>query len=264
MIPTYGMDVVQGENFSGNSIQDSTKVIINQELAEMLGWEDPVGRHITIGGAGDYQVTGVVKEFHFQSLHQDIGPLVIGSWSNVISYIDYFSLKLSGQNLPETLAGIKNVHEQFDNTTAMELHFLDQQLQKFYQADVRAQTLFSVGAGLTLFIACLGLFGLASFTIQRRVKEISIRKVLGATLSSLLLHLSKSFAIQIVVAFAIAVPFAWWAMDYWLSYFSYRVNLGAGAFIWALALSLTIALLTIGHRAFKAATVNPAHTLKSD
>jgi putative ABC transport system permease protein len=264
MIPTYNMEIVQGVNFSGNRLQDSTKVLINQELAEILDWQDPVGRYLSIGGAGDYQVIGVVKEFHFQSLHQDIAPLVIGPWSNVIYPVDYFSVKLSGQDLQQTLAGIKNVHELFDNTTAMDLHFLDQQLDKFYQADARAHTLFSIGAGLTVFIACLGLFGLASFIFQRRTKEISVRKVLGATVSNLMLHLSGSFVKQILLAFAIAVPVAWWLMYHWLGYFAYRVNIGVGVFVWALVLSLLVGLITIGHRALRTALVNPAETLKNE
>lgn len=264
MIPTYGMEMVHGDNFSGDRLQDSTKVIINQELATVLGWDDPVGKYLNITGTGDYQVIGVVKEFHFQSLHQDIAPLVIGPWSNAIRSIDYFSLKLSGQNLSETLMGIKNVHEQFDNTTAVELHFLDQQLDRFYRADARSSTLFTIGAGLTVFIACLGLFGLASFIFQRRTKEISIRKVLGATVANLIFHLSRSFIRQILLAFAIAVPIAWWFMYHWLGYFAYRVNIGVGEFLWALTLSLTVGLVTIGHRALQTSMANPASTLKSE
>jgi putative ABC transport system permease protein len=264
MTDVYHMEILQGENFSGNRLPDSTKVIINEKMVNVLNLKDPVGKYITVRQTGEYQVIGVLKDFHFQSLHEDIAPLVIGPWSNTIQSIDYFSLKLSGEDLTRTLTDIRSVHEQFDNTTAIELNFLNQQLQKFYQADERAQTLFAIGAFLTIFIACLGLFGLASFTIQRRVKEISIRKVLGATISNLLFHLSKSFANQIIVAFTIAAPFAWWAMYQWLSYFSYRINLGAGAFIWALGFSLGLGLLTIGHRVLRAAMVNPAKTLKND
>jgi len=264
MIETYDMDLISGQNFSGNRLQDSTTVLINDQAADALGWDQPVGRELTISQVGTFKVIGVVEGFHYQSLHEAIAPLVIGPWSNAIQSVDYFSLKLSGKYLAETLSGIKSVHEQFDNTTAMELHFLDQQLQRFYQADERAQKLFTIGAGLTVFIACLGLFGLASFIIQKRTKEISIRKVLGATVTSLFFHLSKSFVQQIIVAFLIAMPIAWWAMYHWLSYFAYRVNMGISAFLWALGLSLLVGLLTIGHRAIKAAMVNPANSLKSD
>ncbi|GJM28955.1 MAG: ABC transporter permease [Cyclobacteriaceae bacterium] len=264
MTGVYNLDIVEGKNFSGDRLQDSTKIMINEKIVSALELIDPVGKYLTINQTGEFQIIGVIKDFHFQSLHEDIAPLVVGPWSNTIRAIDYFSLKLSGEDLTGAIAGITGVHEQFDNTTAIELNFLDHQLQKFYQSDARAQNLFTIGACLTVFIACLGLFGLASFTIQRRVKEISIRKVLGATISNLLFHLSKSFANQIIVAFAIAAPVAWWAMYQWLSYFSYRISLGAGAFIWALVFSLAMGLLTIGHRAFRAATVNPAKTLKNE
>ena len=229
-----------------------------------MGWDQPVGRELTISQVGTFKVIGVVEGFHYQSLHETIAPLVIGPWSNAIQSVDYFSLKLSGIYLTETLSGIKSVHEQFDNTTAIELHFLDQQLQRFYQSDERAQKLFTIGAGLTVFIACLGLFGLASFIIQKRTKEISIRKVLGATVTNLFYHLSKSLVQQIIVAFLLAVPIAWWAMYHWLSYFAYRVNMGISAFLWALGLSLLVGLLTIGHRVIKAAMVNSVNSLKSD
>jgi putative ABC transport system permease protein len=115
-----------------------------------------------------------------------------------------------------------------------------------------------------VFIACLGLFGLASFIFQRRTKEISVRKVLGATVSNLMLHLSGSFVKQILLAFAIAVPVAWWLMYHWLGYFAYRVNIGVGVFVWALVLSLLVGLITIGHRALRTALVNPAETLKNE
>ena len=264
MIETYDMDLTSGQNFSGNRLQDSTTVLINEQAADALGWDQPVGRELTISQVGTFKVIGVVEGFHYQSLHETIAPLVIGPWSNAIQSVDYFSLKLSGIYLTETLSGIKSVHEQFDNTTAIELHFLDQQLQRFYQSDERAQKLFTIGAGLTVFIACLGLFGLASFIIQKRTKEISIRKVLGATVTNLFYHLSKSLVQQIIVAFLLAVPIAWWAMYHWLSYFAYRVNMGISAFLWALGLSLLVGLLTIGHRVIKAAMVNSVNSLKSD
>lgn len=264
MIPTYGMEIVEGRNFSGNRLSDSATVLINQQAADLLGLDDPIGKDINISQVGNYRVIGVLKGFHYQSLHEDLAPLIIASWSNVIQSVDYFSLNLADENLSQTIAAINGVHEKFDNTTVMEMHFLDQQLERFYQADKRAQSLFTLGAVLTVFIACLGLFGLASFIIQRRSKEISIRKVLGASVMNLFLHISRSFVKQIMIAFIIAVPIAWIVMRNWLSYFAFKVDIGVGEFILALGLALSVGLLTVGHRAIKAALINPAHTLKND
>ncbi len=264
MVATYDMNMLAGRNFSGNRLSDSSTVLINQQAADLLGLKDPIGKYLSISQAGNYKIVGLLEGFHFQSLHEDVAPLVVASWSNVIQSVDYFSIKISANNITETIAAINKVHEKFDNTTVMELHFLNQQLARFYQADKRAQSLFTIGAALTIFIACLGLFGLASFIIRRRTKEISIRKVLGASVANLFLHLSKSFLNQIIVAFLIAIPIAWIAMSNWLSYFAYKVSIGISEFLWGLGLALAVGLLTVGHRALRAASVNPASTLKNN
>ncbi len=265
MIDVYDFEILSGVNFSGNKQTDSTNVIINEKAAELLGWDDPIGKELRTTVAripGTFKVIGVMKDFHFQSLKEEIQPMVIGGWSNPIQQIDYFSLKMSGADPQEVIAGARNVHEQFDNSSAMEYHFLDRQLQLFYETETRAGKLFMIGAGLTIFIACLGLFGLASFIIQRKVKEISVRKVLGASATNLFFLLSKSFAKQILIAFIIATPLSYFVMNNWLNYFAYKVNLGVGTFLISGLLALAVALISVSYRAINAALLNPADTLK--
>ncbi len=264
MVDTYNMELMEGQNFTGDRLRDSTTVLINEQAARALGWDQAINKDLTVLGLGEYRVAGVIKGFHYQSLHEIISPLVIAPWSNAVQSVDYFSLKLTGNDIPTTVKSINEVHEKYDNTTVMELHFLDQQLDRFYKADQRAQRLFRIGAVLTIFIACLGLFGLASYIIEKRTKELSIRKVLGATLTNLLIHVSGSFFKQILIAFVIAVPVAWWAMNNWLNYFAFRVSLGAAEFMGALLLVMLVGIITIGHKAIKAALINPSETLKSE
>ena len=265
MLATYDMQLVKGNNFSGNEGSDSTNVLINETAAKLMGWENPVGEEFEIDNVPyNFKVIGVVKDYHFQSLHQKIGPLIMGYRANPVRAIDYFSIKIDLRNITETIAGVTAIHEKFDDSTPIEFHFLENQLANFYQNDLRAGRLFAIGAGLTIFVACLGLFGLASFVIQRRTKEIGLRKVLGASITSLLFLLIKSFTRQVIISFVIATPIAYLLMKNWLDIFTYKISLGAGDFILAGIVTLTIAILTVSYRAFKTSTINPAETLKRE
>ncbi len=265
MLATYDMELLAGRNFSGNEGADSTNVLLNEMAVKLMGWENPIGQEFQIGGRPyGFKVIGIVKDFHFQSLHQKISPLIMAYRANPFNYIDYFSIKINAQNMPETIAGIKKIHEKFDESTPMEYHFLENQLANFYKNDLRAERLFTIGAGLTIFIACLGLFGLASYVIQRRTKEIGLRKVLGASVTNLLLLLIKGFASQVMIAFMIATPIAYLLMEKWLGFFTYKIGLGAGNFLLAGVITLIIAILTISYRAFKTSNINPAETLRTE
>ena len=265
MLATYDMRLVSGSNFSGNEGSDSTNVLVNETAVELFGWDDPIGEEFEIGNVPyKFKVIGVVKDYHFQSLHQKIGPLIMGYRINPVRVIDYFSIKIDSRNISETIASVTAVHEKFDDSTPIEYHFLENQLANFYQNDLRAGRLFAIGAGLTIFIACLGLFGLASFVIQRRTKEIGLRKALGASVTSLLLLLIKSFTSQVIISFVIATPVAYLLMKKWLGFFTYKIGLGAGNFLLAGIITLAIAILTVSYRAFKTSMVNPADTLKRE
>ncbi|MEL7006277.1 MAG: FtsX-like permease family protein, partial [Bacteroidota bacterium] len=268
MLDTYSIPLTAGKNFSGNIANDSTKVMLNQKAASLIGIDNAeiVGSQLYFTGV-DYPFTiiGVLEDFHFQSLHEDIAPLVVGAWSNPVRAIDYFSLKLkSGSDLAKVIKATNKVHETFDNQTAMEYHLLDQQLQLFYDADQRAGQIFTLGAGLTVFIACLGLFGLASFMVRKKTKEVSIRKVLGATSGQLFILLSKTFFIQILIASLIAAPVSWYMMSGWLDYFAYRIDLNVVIYLVAGIIALIVALFTTSYHSIKAAKLNPASALKAE
>jgi putative ABC transport system permease protein len=264
MLETYKFTLLSGKNFSGNGTADSTQVLINESAVAALGLSDPVGSTLKIKRrGGDMRVTviGVLQDFNFQSLHQRIAPIIIGTWNNPFQNIDYFTLKFTGA--PEKIIdGATQVHNRFDQRSPIEYHFLDKQLQAFYVAETRAAMIFKMGAGLSVFVACLGLYGLASYNIERRTKELGIRKVLGASGANLFLMLSKSFTQQVGIAFLIATPLAYYVMNEWLSAFEYKIPLHAGIFLLAGLIALLIALATVSYRAFDAARSNPVQSLR--
>ena len=266
MLSTFGLSLAEGEFFGGNDASDSTKILLNQAAVKEFGLENPVGKQIELQvseGKGKYTVIGVFEDFNFQSLHAEIEPLIVGAWNNRASVIDYFILKVNG-NTSEVIEQARAVHAKFDTRTVMEYHFLDTMLETYYESEQQASVIFKVGAGLSIFIACLGLFGLASFTVERRVKELGIRKVLGASEWRLFYMLSSSFSKQVLVAFIIACPIAYYVMQSWLANFQYRVGLGVGAFAIAGLATLLIAIITVSYRSIKAANSNPVNSLRSE
>ncbi|GAA5028325.1 ABC transporter permease [Marivirga lumbricoides] len=267
MIDLYKMEMLKGENFSGNNAVDSLHVIINETAAKALNLQEPIGKFLSLTDDGteqQLQIAGVVKDFNFQSLHNKVGPMILGFRSNVFQSIDYFSLKFNAEHTEEVLAHAESVHHLFDAHSSMEYHFLDEQWAAFYKEDRRVSNVFSIGGGVTIFIACLGLFGLASFIIQQRTKEIGIRKVLGAEATSIIALLSKDFLKLILLATLIAVPISWFAMDKWLQDFAYRVDLSWWIFAIAGIAVMAIAFFTISFQSVKVALMNPVDSLKRE
>jgi putative ABC transport system permease protein len=265
-LSTFNMNLIEGAYFSGNDQNDSTKILINETAVKRFGLENPVGATLNLSGrrgGANYTIIGVIRDFNFQSLHTKMEPMVIGAWNNPNSIIDYFILKITSDPTP-IIAAAELVHNKFDGETAMEYNFLDVRLNDFYQAEQQASIIFRVGAGLSIFIACLGLFGLASFTVQKRVKELGVRKVLGATEWNIFLLLSSSFTKQILLAFVIASPIAYYIMNNWLSNFEYRTSLGFGVFFVAGLSTLLISMITVSYRAIRAANSNPVNSLRSE
>ena len=263
MLSVYNIKLLKGENFAGTAAEDSLHILINQAAAKVIDYEDPVGRLLNIEGV-EYKIMGVVSDFNFESLHHDISPLILGFRANSIQAIDYFSLKYDAQHTQEALVHATKVHDSFDSTTPIEYHFLNEQWNAFYKNDTQVGNIFKISAGLTLFVACLGLFGLASFIIQKRTKEIGVRKVLGASVFNLFLLLFRAFASQVMIAYLLAVPVAWFIMDQWLGNFAVRFDWGLPEFIKAGIIALLVALLSVGYRVIKAARLDPAHTLRSE
>ena len=268
VIPLYEFNMVQGANFDGNPGLDSTHLILNERAARLLRLPDqPIGERVRITARDietEYTVVGIVEDFHFQSLHQEIAPLIIGYWNNPNRVIDYFSVRISGNARKPAIAHLTAVHEQFDEFSPIEFHFLDSQIDLFYQSERRAGNIFVFGAGLTIFIACLGLFGLASFTVSRRIKEIGIRKVLGASVRGLYVMISTSFLRQVLMAWIIAVPASYLVMSKWLEAFTYKVTIDGVIFLVAGSLAGLVALITVSYRSIVASLTNPAHTLRHE
>ncbi|KYG81181.1 hypothetical protein AWW67_07430 [Roseivirga seohaensis] len=265
MLSTFNIKLRAGEFFSGNDQSDSTKILINETAAKKFGLENPVGTVVQLAGRGkaNYTIIGVLEDFNFQSLHTSLSPLVIGAWNNPNAVIDYFILKTSGNPKPIIdAAGL--VHSKFDTRTVMDYHFLDNQLEAFYETEREANVIFIAGASLSIFIACLGLFGLASFTIQKRVKELGIRKILGSSQWGIFFLLSSSFAKQILLSFVIAAPIAYYIMNNWLENFEYRVGIGVGAFLLAGCFTFLVSMLTISYRTIKAVNSNPIDSLRTE
>lgn len=265
MLATYRLKLKHGRYFT-SALNDSTNVLLNESAVQALGLAEPVGATVHLssdGHAMEGTVVGVLRDFNFQSLHQKIAPIVIGAWNNPFQSIDYFNLKISGDPR-ELIPAITRVHERFDQRTPIEYHFLDDQLESFYAAENRAAMIFRMSGVLSILVACLGLFGLATYNIQRRTKELGIRKVLGASGFNLFLMLSSSVVKQIGLAFLIASPIAWYVMREWLKSFEYRISLQVWVFLLAGVVALLIALVTISYRTMRAVGVNPADTLRQE
>lgn len=266
MLQLYNIELVSGRNFTGNKLTDSLTVLLNETAVNALNLDEPLGKTLRLSGVGEpVRVVGVVKDFNYQSLHQQVAPLLIGYWANPVRSIDYFSVKLAANvDVPSTLQGLKEIHGQFDPASAMEYHFLEQQIEQMYQTDVRAGRLFAIGGGVTIFIACLGLFGLALFSTQRRIKEIGIRKTLGATTPQILMLLTTDFMKLVVIAFLMAIPVSWILVNNWLENFAYRTDLGIGIFVLAGLGVFIISLLTVSSQSIKASVTNPVKSLRSE
>ena len=262
-LSTFEMQLRTGRNLSETMGADTAAVLINEAAARALGWREPLGKELrTQDGTYRARVVGVVQDFHFQSLHESIAPLVLGHWNNPVANIDYFTARVQGGALPQTLAALQRIHEQFDQATPFEYNVLDERLEDFYRADIRLGKIFGLSAGLTVAIACLGLLGLAAFAAEQRTKEIGIRKVLGASIFSVVRLLTNEFLLLIALANLLAWPLAYFALQQWLQNFAYRISLTLWPFVLSGVFALGLALLTVSFQALKAALTNPVEALR--
>ncbi len=261
-----GLTLIEGRNFSPEIPTDKTSaVIINEATAREWGLQDPVGKRFLkeFGNyqAGDFMtIIGVIQDFHFHSLHHSIEPMII----RPLSERDwaYTSLKLHSRDLPATLGKIEDAWTKYTDGQPFEYSFLDEDFHSLYQREQRAGTIFGAFAGVAVAIACLGLFGLISFSTERRIKEIGIRKVLGARTAGIMALLSREILMLVVVASVAASPLAYYFMFRWLERFAFRIAIHPLMFLTTAALTLAIASLTIAYRALKAGRTNPAEALK--
>jgi putative ABC transport system permease protein len=228
--------------------------------------DDPIGKTITYPSSGAFTVIGVVRDFNFMTLHEPIMPFALFHTSSQSYEIPNSSVvvRVRQDELPATLATLENEWQALAPGTPFEYAFLDDQLNAQYETEQRLGSIFMIFAGLAILIACLGLLGLAAFTAERRTKEIGIRKTLGASVSSVVVLLTKDFTKWVILANVLAWPLAWFAMEKWLEDFAYRVDIGVSAFLMAGAAAFVIALLTVSYQALKAASANPVKALRAN
>jgi putative ABC transport system permease protein len=262
-IPTLGMKIVNGRNFSPDFASDSTGVLLNEAAVHELGWShaDPNGKRIVTSNNQEFTVVGVVADFNYVSLKQKIDPLMLylthGQGSGMI-------IKVNSHDMAGFLNDLEHRWKTMNPEAPFSYNFHDEQFARLYAGEQRTARLFSSFATLSILIACLGLFGLASFTTGQRAREIGIRKVLGASIEQVLLLVTKEFLLLIGVAFLLAVPFTWWAMHTWLQDFAYRAPITGWIFLVAGLLTALIALLTVSSRAVGAALANPVKSLRNE
>ncbi|MEO5979960.1 MAG: FtsX-like permease family protein [Chryseolinea sp.] len=257
---TYEISFASGRNFSKNiPTDDSLAFILNESAVKMMGMtnDNIVDKEFQYAGVKG-RVVGVVKDFHFESLHEPIVPIVFENSGN----LQRLSVKLSGANVQDGIASIEKVWKDFIPYLPFEYSFLSMQYKNLYESEQKQSQLFVIFAGLAILIACLGLFGLATFNAMQRVKEIGIRKVLGASVPSILKLLSREIVILIIIANIIAWPIAWYFMNEWLNTFAYHVSMSLVTYILAGAVAVLIALITVSTQTIRAALGNPANTLR--
>jgi putative ABC transport system permease protein len=264
-LKTLKLELARGRFFSKDFSTDSHAAVLNEKAVELLGWDDPIGKKINnwSQNRGDFTVIGVIKDYHYESLHQEIRPQALflsgGYYTNVESYI---SVRLSTENISETIGYVENTWRDFAPNKPFEYSFLDQDYNNLYINEQQTRKLFSIFSFLAIFIACLGLFGLASFIADRRTKEIGIRKVLGASVLRIVQILNKSFMKWVLLANLIAWPAAWFVMNRWLQNFAYRIDLSWWMFVLGALLALVIAFITVSFQTVKAALRNPVDSLR--
>ena len=263
-IPLFDLELVDGRNFSADNESDANGgIIINEAAIKQLGIEDPVGKELSYplipNTENNSKIIGILKDFHFKSLREEISPVVlfIGGQHNSTLVLQY-----KQENLPEVLASITNKWNEMIPNEPFEYSFLDEDYDKLYNADEKMGKLFIFFSILIVFIACLGIYGLATFLGEQRVKEIGVRKVMGASTSNIMQLLTKDFTKWVIISNIIAIPIGYYIMNKWLQDFAYRTHLSFWVFALAGVITLVISLLTISVQTYRTANLNPSKTLK--
>jgi ABC-type antimicrobial peptide transport system permease subunit len=259
---TVGLQLVKGRDLDLTAFKtDSNAVLVNESAAKLFGFKDPIGQIIKDNGE-EWHIVGVFRDFILNSPYRPTSPMVIQGakgWFNCIH------IKLNpARSTQANITAMEKLYKQYNPDYPFDYKFIDTQYAQKFKAEQRAGTLAGLFAGLTIFISCLGLFGLATYMAENRIKEIGVRKVLGASVIDITTLLSKDFIRLVIISFVIASPIAWWAMSAWLKDYPYRVTIPIAAFLIAGGLSLLIALLTVSSQAVKAAISNPVRSLRSE
>ena len=261
-VKTYGLQLLAGRNISKS---DTTKeILVNETLMKKLGVHDPkemIGKEIRTGRSAWRSIVGVVRDFKTNSLREDVKPTMIGERRKFYSRT---GIKLRTSNLAQMQSRIQNAWNEFYPEYAFTSSFMDDDINNFYRKEQQMSLLYKLFAGIAIFISCLGLYGLVSFMVTQKTKEVGVRKVLGASVANILYLFSKEFTVLILLAFLIAVPVAWFLMSHWLEDFVFRINIGVGVFLLAVVSSVVIAWITVGYKSVKAALSNPIKSLRTE
>lgn len=261
-LDVYGIELLQGRNFSKVFPSDAQSAFIfNEKLAKTLGWEQPLGREFQSWDGQTGPIVGLIKDFNFHSLHRQIDPMLL-YFRKDQRWIYYLSIKIKGGRIPETLAFLEKTWKKFSPAYPIDYSFFDDIFDRVYRSEQRLGSMFGVFSILAVFIACLGLFGLAAFTAEQRTKEIGVRKVLGATQRNIFALLSRDFTKWVCIANLFAWPIAYVGMNRWLQSFAYRTPLSPWIFVLAAALTLAVALGTVSTQTIRVASTNPSDVLR--
>jgi len=259
---TLGLEISDGRYFSREITTDTMGIILNESAVKFMELKDPVGKRLELPNPGStrlFTIVGVLKDFHYESLHQRIRPLAIFLNSGQTAFLP---IRMRAKNISETVSYIEEQWKKFVPGKPFEYFFLDEDFNRLYQSEQKTGQIFTTFSVLAIFIACLGLLGLTIFTVERRIKEIGIRKVLGASVSTIVFLVSKEFLKWVLIANLIAWPVAYYFMSNWLENFAYKTEINVWLFILSAFIALLIALLTVSSQTIKAATMNPVKSLR--
>jgi putative ABC transport system permease protein len=263
-LPTLGIQLVHGRNFDANIFSDSSAVIVNEALVKDLKWTDPLNEYLnwhedTIGLGS--RVIGVVKDYHFLSLEENIEPMFL-TMDEFFGYLTKMLVRLEAGNVPASLEKVQRIWKELFPDEPFDYTFLDQDVAKQYESYERWMSITGLATGFAILISCMGLFGLAGINVVNRTKEIGIRKVLGAEMQSIFILLNKQYVWLSLIAFVLAVPLSWYVMSRWLESFKFSIVIGWELFAISILSGLVITLATVSYHTFKTALVNPAKTLQ--
>lgn len=265
-IPTFGMEIIKGRNFSKEYGSDSAAIIINESTAAVLGPDEPIGKYLYTNDGGSpnsttaLQIIGVVKNFHYESLRKNVGPLSMRLGNNRWAS----AYRVDTKDINQLVKNIELKYKEMAPGMPFSYQFLDDSFDEMYREDQRIGQVSLNFAFLAILIACMGLLGLATYTMEQRTKEIGVRKVLGATVANIVKMLSKDFLMLVSISIVIAVPIAWFGMYKWLQEFAFRMDMSIWIFVAAGVVALLIAFITVSFQAIKAALMNPIKSLRTE
>jgi putative ABC transport system permease protein len=254
----YGIPIVAGRNLRAG---ERNAALVNETLVRAMGWTSPLGKSLDLLGRVKMTVVGVVKDFHFSSLHSRVGPLILGPLRGGGSYL---SVRLKAGSGPPALAGLGEAYRRRIKGEPFEARFLDDIFDGLYRKETRTGAFVLVFACLAVFLSGLGLSGLSARAVESRTKEIGVRRVLGASPARLLAFLNGSFLAPVLLATGLALPAAFWIMSRWLRGFAYHISPGLGLFVLSVFMTLAVALLAVGYQSVRAARANPVEALRHE